>query len=94
MQSDSSVLEALPGTESPSDCIESSSGDHPPGDDTPTSAIPDDMYSQSVSSMLNSVIRLNPLPSLWITEPIIFCKMKVHTHKQERLILPSALTMT
>ena len=90
MQSDSSVPEALPGTESPSDCIQSSSSDHPPGDDTPTSAIPDDMYSQSVSSMLNSVIRLNPLPSPWITistEPIILCKMKVHTHKQAEVDL-------
>ena len=43
MQSDSSVLEALSGTESPSDCIQSFSSDHPPSDDTPTSAIPDDM---------------------------------------------------
>lgn len=88
IQSDASVPEPvseLSRTESP----ESPSSDHPPSDNLPAPP-PDDCSSQSVSSVLNSVIHLNPLPSPWMTisaDPIILCRMKVHPYKQVEIDL-------
>ena len=51
---------------------------------------PDDDSSQSVSSVLDSVIRLNPSPSPWMTisaEPVVLCKMKVLPYKQVEIEL-------
>ena len=88
LQSDASVSEPmleLSRTESP-DLIQPPSSDHPPSNNIPAS----DYSSQSVSSMLDSVIRLNPLPSPWMTisaEPVILCKMKVYPYKQVEIDL-------
>ena len=88
MQSDTSVPEPLlelSRTESPH-LIQTPSSDHPPISASP----PDDDSLQSVSSVLETVIRLNPLPSPWMTisaEPIVLCKMKVHPYKQVEIEL-------